>query len=81
MTDDEKSVQDVQLAIEDLLRLAKRRGIIVCGFAFGYKPFMMTNFGNCNDAADLRLYEMLVRYCDDQRKQGNANYIHIGELN
>ena len=73
--------QKVQTAIEDLLRLAKRHSIVVCGFAFGGEPAMLTNFGNRTDAGSLALYEGLVKLCESKRSKGEAIAINVGEVN
>ena len=73
--------QKVQKAIEDLLRLATRHKIVVCGFAFGSEPPMITNFGNCADAHSPSLYERLTKMCEERRAAGQAEKITVGEVN
>lgn len=78
MTKDE---QLIQKAVEDLLRLATRHKIVVCGFAFAGDPPMIVNFGNCSDAHKIELYEKLVEMCDEKRKQGQAISSVVTEVN
>lgn len=73
--------QEVQLAVEHLMRTANRNGIAVCGFIFAAFPPMLTNFGNCSDAHTLRLYEVLVRMCEEKRKAGKVENILVEEVN
>ena len=79
MSDTEKNNQDIQFALEDLLRLAKRRGIVVCGFAFGTDPPSMINFGTCHDAGDLRLYEALCKFHESNKDR--VNHVRVQEVN
>ena len=81
MNDEHLSMQSVQFAIEDLLRLAKRRGIIVCGFAFTDNPPAIINFGNCADASELKLYELLTETCKVQRGRGMVNKVSVEDVN
>ena len=81
MREKESAVQDVQFAIEGLLRLARRRGFIVCGFAFSLDPLSVINFGNCKDAHELRLYEKLVTLCENQRSKGAVTKVTVEEVN
>ena len=77
MTDEQKVVQK---AIEDLLRLAGRSKVAVCGFAFAAEPPMIVNFGNCTDAHDLKLYSTLVKMCEEKRKHGEAEQTVVGDV-
>jgi hypothetical protein len=81
MNDEHLSMQSVQFAIEDLLRLAKRRGIIVCGFAFTNNPPAVINFGNCADAAESKLYETLADVCKVQRAKGMVKKVSVEDVN
>lgn len=78
MTDAQKLVQ---AEIENLLRIAKRNNVVVCGFAFAAEPPMITNFGNCADAGKLEIYETLVKTCEAKRAKGQAESIFVGEIN
>jgi hypothetical protein len=64
---------EIKTEIEDLVRSAKRLGVVVCGFAFSSepKPFMM-NFGSCSDYGDIALYTELCSIADEKRRQGLA---------
>jgi hypothetical protein len=75
-----KAYEDVQLAIENLIRVATRHKAIVVGFAFSSEPFIM-NFGNCKDAHELKLYERLVELCEEKRKKGQSVSHSVGEIN
>lgn len=75
-----KDQELVQKAVEDLLRLAARHKIVVCGFAFAGDPPMIVNFGNCSDAHTLELYERLVHICEEKRASGQAVSSIVGEV-
>jgi hypothetical protein len=62
----------VQSEIEELLRLMNRLKVTICGFAFSVDPPMIINFGNCPDAHTLKLYETLVKTCDERRNSGSS---------
>ena len=81
MNDEHLSMQAIQFAIEDLLRLAKHRGIVICGFAFTDDPPGIINFGNCSDAAEPKLYETLVEICKIQRDKGMVNKVSVEDVN
>lgn len=68
----------VRLAIETLLHTASEYKITVAGFAFASEPMCITNFGNCNDAAELHLYRVLCDLFDQKRKAGMAHVASIG---
>ena len=76
-----KEQQEVQTAIEKLLILAARYKIYIAGFAFADEPLMISNFGNCNDCSELKLYETLVKVCDRKRARGEVNKINVSETN
>jgi hypothetical protein len=67
-----KEQQEVQNLIENLIRVAKRNNVVIAGFAFGINPPMISNFGNCNDAGDIKLYELLTKTCNEKRARGEA---------
>ena len=73
--------QEVQHLIEALIRTAQRHKITVVGFAFSMEHPMIVNFGNCNDAHKIELYERLVEICDAKRSKGQAIKTTIGEVN
>jgi len=75
-----KEQELVQLAVEDLLRLATRHKVVVCGFAFAGDPPMVVNFGNCSDAHTLKLYETLVNMCEEKRAKGQAISSVVSEV-
>jgi hypothetical protein len=73
--------QLVHTAVEELLRLANRHKVVICGFAFAGDPEpMVVNFGNCTDAHKLELYESLVKLCDDKRATGQVSHYTVGEV-
>ena len=82
MTPEQAWIQEkIQNEIENLLRLASRHKVAVAGFAFAADPPMIVNFGNCTDAHTLRLYEMLVKMCEDRRAKGDVKETIVGEVN
>jgi hypothetical protein len=76
-----KEQEEIQAHIEALMRLASRYKVVVCGFAFAAEPAMIVNFGNCNDAGELKLYEKLTSMCNEKRLAGQAKKITVGEVN
>lgn len=73
--------QLIHTAIEEILRLATRYKVVVCGFAFAGDPEpMVVNFGNCTDAHKLELYEALVKMCDDKRATGHVTHSTVSEV-
>ncbi len=72
--------QVVQTAVEELLRLATRHKVVICGFAFAGDPPFIVNFGNCSDAHTLKLYETLVEMCEEKRKAGKAISSIVSEV-
>ena len=77
MKDEQKLIQK---AVEELLRLATRHKVVVCGFAFAGEPPFIVNFGNCSDAHSLKLYESLVKTCDEKRAAGLAISSTVSEV-
>jgi hypothetical protein len=76
-----KEQQLVHTAVEELLRLANRHKVVICGFAFAGDPEpMVVNFGNCTDAHKLELYESLVKLCDDKRAAGQVSHSTVSEV-
>lgn len=68
--------------IADLLRTALRHGVYIAGFAFANTDSgLITNFGNCNDAGDAKLFKLLCEFCDKRRASGYSNTIKGSELN
>lgn len=61
---------EIRSTIEDLVRLAERHKVTVCGFAFGSEPPFMMNFGNCSDYGDIELYTELCSIAEDKRRKG-----------
>lgn len=68
----------VRAALENLMLTAKEHGITVAGFAFSSAPMCLTNFGTCNDASELRLYERLCSLCEAKREDGMVHTDTIG---
>jgi hypothetical protein len=76
-----KEQQLVHTAVEELLRLANRHKVVICGFALAGDPEpMVVNFGNCTDAHKLELYESLVKLCDDKRAKGQSIDSMVSEV-
>jgi len=75
--------QDIQLAVEHLIRTASRHGLVACGFVFGFEKEsqMIVNFGNCPDAGELKLYQAIVNLCNAQRAQGKVISVNVKEAN
>jgi hypothetical protein len=74
--------KEVQALIENLIRVASRNKVIVAGFAFAAEPSpMIFNFGNCGDAGDIRLYELLIKTFDVKRAQGGVTINPVTEVN
>ena len=65
--------QEVINLIENLVRVTSRYGVVLVGFAFRFEEDspIFINFGNCSDAADIKLYEKLVEFREDQIKRGS----------
>jgi len=77
-----KEQQLVHTAVEELLRLANRHKVVICGFAFAGDPEpMVVNFGNCSDSHKIELYEALVKLCDEKRRTGQVSYSTVSEVN
>lgn len=73
--------QLVHTAVEELLRLANRHKVVICGFAFAGDPEpMVVNFGNCTDAHKLELYESLVKLCEEKRAKGQSINSLVSEV-
>ncbi len=75
-----KEQEAVQAAVEDLLRLATRHKVVVCGFAFAGDPPLIVNFGNCSDSHTIKLYETLVTMCEEKRKSGQFISSTVSEV-
>jgi len=73
--------EEVNYLIQELLRVANRHKIAVAGFAISVDPILITNFGNCTDCHDIKLYEQLCELCEQQRQRGNARKITVDEVN
>jgi DNA-binding ferritin-like protein (Dps family) len=72
--------EEVQLALENLIRVASRHKAFVAGFAFSAEPFLIS-FGNCSDVHEIKLYERLVELCEEKRKKGQSVRHIVGEIN
>lgn len=53
-----------------LIQQATEDGVILAGFAFKVDPPAVTNFGNCTDRADLRLYEAMCKMVAEKKTAG-----------
>lgn len=62
--------EKTQALLCTLIQQATEDGVIIAGFAFKVDPSAVTNFGNCTDRADLRLYDMLCKFVDEKKKAG-----------
>lgn len=64
---------EIRAAIEDLVRLAYKHKVVVCGFAFASEPapFMM-NFGSCSDYSSIGLYTALCSIAEEKMRSGLA---------
>jgi hypothetical protein len=60
----------IQQALHYLIQLAASEGVVVCGFAFRSDPAAITNFGNCSDKADIKLYEFLCKLTTEKHLKG-----------
>jgi hypothetical protein len=62
---------EIRSALEDLVRLAKAKNVVVVGFAFSSEPepFMM-NFGSCSDYDDSALYAELCSIAAEKKRNG-----------
>jgi hypothetical protein len=78
----QETPEQVRTAIENLLRVAKRNGVIIAGFAFGAKDGtrQITNFGNCTDCHKLSLYELLCKECEEKRAKGLVIITMVEEI-
>lgn len=64
--------ESVQTALEYLITVAQQNDVVVAGFAFSANPPRVTNFANCKDGGDLRLFVTLCEFSDKQRKAGHV---------
>ena len=60
----------VQQALRYLVQTAADEGVVVTGFAFRAEPAAITNFGNCPDKADIKLYEFLCKLTEQKHQEG-----------
>jgi hypothetical protein len=65
-----KLPEATQQALHYLLQTASAEGVVLAGFALKADPAAITNFGNCPDKADLKLYEALCKVVDEKQKAG-----------
>lgn len=65
-----KMPDSVLQALRYLVQTAAAENVVVCGFAFRAEPAAITNFGNCPDKADLKLYEFLCKLTEDKQRAG-----------
>ncbi len=61
---------EVQVALEYLLRTAEKHNAFVAGFMFSSEPMLFTNFGNCSDCGDIKLYTKLCNLADEKKEAG-----------
>lgn len=57
-------------ALTYLLQTASAEGVTVAGFAFKADPPAITNFGNCPDHGDIKLYELLCEMTRAKQAKG-----------
>lgn len=63
--------EQVDMAIKHLLTVALAEGVLVAGFAFRGEPnSAMTNFGNCTDHSDIKLFEALCAKVQEKKALG-----------
>lgn len=74
-------VEEVQAAVENLIRVATRHEIAVVGFVFEPKMPLVMNFGNSKDYQKIELYEVLVKLCNLNRTRGLATEVDVKEVN
>jgi hypothetical protein len=74
-----KEQLEIIALVENLIRVARRHNVYIAGFAFSSEPNMLTNFGNCTDCGDLRLFESLVHLRDKQIARGEKIQTKIVE--
>ncbi len=67
--------------LEQLIREATRTNLYMAGFVFGTEPPIFINFGNCNDAGDLKLYQTLCDFHEKQLKKGVVKNEQVTEVN
>jgi hypothetical protein len=75
-----KLPEATQLALEHLIRTATRDGLMVAGFAFTHEPATFAAFGNCNDHADIKLFEVLCGFVRAQREKGLVDRQNVSEV-
>jgi len=62
--------ESTQQALRYLIQTAAADGVVVTGFAFRAEPPVITNFGNCPDKADIKLYEFLCKLTEQKQQEG-----------
>lgn len=71
---------EVQSAAEMLLRVANRHKVIVAGYMFAAVPSFVVNFGNCVDAGDARLFQLLCEMHEKSVAAGAIVHIPVTEI-
>jgi hypothetical protein len=63
--------ESVTEALRYLLQTAAAEKVTVFGFAIQTDPPAVTNFGNCADKSDIRLYEYMCKLTGEKLRAGN----------
>lgn len=70
--------EEIKYAAENLLRVTAKHNLFAAGWVFGPNPVFLMNIGNCNDAVELRLYEILCQMY--KRSKTDGKVIHVQAL-
>ena len=81
MDSQNKMPDPVRFLLEDLIRTAAEHNIYIAGFAFGVEPPCFTNFGNCPDMSDIRLYTRLCEMVKESVSKGNVVHYSAERVN
>lgn len=65
-----KIPEQTKAALHYLIQTAAKDGVTIAGFVFSAEPPLITNFGNCPDCGDIKLYELLCEMAEDKRRAG-----------
>lgn len=65
-----KIPEQTKQALYYLIQTAQKEGVTIAGFAFSENPPSITNFGNCTDCGEIKLYEKLCEMAEDKRRAG-----------
>jgi len=64
--------EQTKAALYYLLQTAAKDNVTIAGFAFSENPPSVTNFGNCTDCGEIKLYELLCEMAADKRRAGQV---------